>query len=104
MTMKPIPLPGRVAPADACLAHLSLRGANQFIGVLTDMFPRISARFQENQYGECWLEINHILTRDYIFKLDAFTSDSMHRALILADLVNQGYLVTARDFLDGWVG
>lgn len=100
--MKPIPLPGRVVAADACLAHLSLRGANEFCNRLMNLFPNISVRFQEGPLDTCWLEFAPVRNPDCILKLDCWTADSMHRAVVVADLVSKGYLVMATDYVYGW--
>jgi hypothetical protein len=99
---KPMVFPGVIAPADACLTHLSLNGAKQFCAQLMTMFPNVHARFMESfDRRTMWLELSTKSDNEsahFSFSIPANRKDSMHRALILADLVAHRYSMMARDF------
>lgn len=99
--METVALPGLPVTANACLAHLSLRGANQFCAEISGLFPNVMARFQEDSDGDAWLELARV-DCELCVRINAFVSDSMHKAVAVADLLNKGYFVSAIDYQSGW--
>jgi len=93
--METIALPGRTFVADATLAHLSLRGANQFMAELVDSLPNTGCRFVENDLGEAWLLIKNMTSGQEVV-INAFLPDSMHRAVLVAECVDMGLISYAR--------